>query len=99
MPLRSTARRFACGVILLLSGLVLFGVWWPAPRYRRLALARLGPAVLAQAQKSLKREIRITRLTVDRPGLILAEGVHVAHGASLADGELLSARRMEIRYN
>jgi hypothetical protein len=79
--------------------LLALAAWQFARLYVRSALLSLGPTLLARAQKELKREIKVDRLEVTRPGVVLIEGLRVARGKTLAEGVLLSARRAEITYD
>src|SRR3954447_13836510 len=82
----------ALGALTVVVGLLLYA--------RARALYRnLGPLVVAELQRQLGREVAIGRLDVHKPGRIVMDRVAVAANRRLAQGALLRAKRVVIRYS
>src|SRR5579862_6918775 len=86
-------------IVALLVLLVAVGVWQVARLYVRQVTRNLGPEVLRNAQARLGRGMAEDRIDYSRPGCLLIEGLRVARGKSFRDGTLLTARRVELRYD
>lgn len=97
--MRFSGTRRARAITFFLSLLLLLVLWQAGQLYVRRVLGNLGPALLAQAQESLGREIQVDKLQIDRPGYILIEGLRVARGRRMKEGVQFSARRVEVSYD
>lgn len=94
-----SGTRRARLISLLLSLLLLGSLWQLTRAYLTHVQRSLAPTLLARLRVALQRDIQVDRLQVDEPGLLIAEGVRVARGTTFRSGTLLTARRLEIRYN
>ncbi|MCC2670744.1 MAG: AsmA family, partial [Armatimonadetes bacterium] len=97
--MRIPGSRRARLIVFALTLLLAAGIWRVSRLYGTYVQQSIAPTLLAQLRTALKRDIRVDSLEVDEPGLLVAKGVHVARGPSFKEGELLSADRLEVRYD
>jgi translocation-and-assembly-module (TAM) inner membrane subunit TamB-like protein len=97
--MRFPGGRRVGGIILICTLLTAFFLWRALRLYGERTLENLAPTLLAQAEEILGREVKVDRLVIDRPGMVLIEGLRIARGQKLEEGELLTARRLEITYD
>lgn len=96
--MRFFGSRRARGIILALVAVLALVLWRASRLYAESVLRNLGPTVIEQLEERLQRKVAVDRLVLDRPGLLLAEGVSVSQGRTFESGALLRAKRVQVRY-
>lgn len=96
----SASRKLVIALITCVPILVIL-VWggiYIARQIDRL-LNDMGPILTQELAARLDREVRVGKVRVKPFGVAVLEDVSIAEGKRLADGAILSARRVTIRYD
>lgn len=97
--MRLPGTRRARGIAFLLFAVLLLVLFREAQLHVARLRSRLGPELIARAETALQREVRVDRIDVEQPGLVVLEGLRVARGKTFADGVLLTATRVRLEYD
>ncbi len=85
--------------MLFLALLLIVGIGQQVRQYAQRVLQGIAPTVLAEVEKRLERRIRYDRLSLERPGLAVVEGLKVGRGLAANEPDFLTAGRVELRFD